>query len=110
MVFWKKHGWIYPYGTIYCYRRRGKRPPVLSIKSQVNGVLRQHSSTDRFIFDIPHVISELSSGMMLKAGTIISMGTPAGVGMGMIPPRFLMPGDVVKCDVEGIGMITNVVV
>ena len=87
-----------------------KRPPVLSIKSQVNGVLRQHSSTDRFIFDIPHVISELSSGMMLKAGTIISMGTPAGVGMGMIPPRFLMPGDVVKCDVEGIGMITNVVV
>ncbi len=87
-----------------------KRPPVLSIKSQVNGVLRQHSSTDRFIFDIPHVISELSSGMVLKAGTIISMGTPAGVGMGMIPPRFLMPGDVVKCDVEGIGMITNVVV
>ena len=87
-----------------------KRPPVLSIKSQVNGVLRQHSSTDLFIFDIPHVISELSSGMVLKAGTIISMGTPAGVGMGMIPPRFLMPGDVVKCDVEGIGMITNVVV
>ncbi len=45
-----------------------------------------------------------------RRGTIISMGTPAGVGMGMIPPRFLMPGDVVKCDVEGIGMITNVVV
>ena len=51
-----------------------KRPPVLSIKSQVNGVLRQHSSTDRFIFDIPHVISELSSGMVLKAGTIYFHG------------------------------------
>lgn len=87
-----------------------KRPPALSIKSRVNGVLRQNSSTDLFIFDIPHVISELSGGMTLKAGTIISMGTPAGVGMGMIPPRFLSPGDVVECGVEGIGMIRNKVV
>ena len=51
-----------------------KRPPVLSIKSQVNGVLRQHSSTDLFIFDIPHVISELSSGMVLKAGNYYFYG------------------------------------
>nr|WP_317428595.1 fumarylacetoacetate hydrolase family protein [uncultured Blautia sp.] len=87
-----------------------KRPPILTIKSRVNGVLRQNGRTDQFIFDIPHVIEELSSGMTLKAGTIISMGTPAGVGMGMMPPRFLSPGDVVECGVEGIGMITNQVV
>lgn len=87
-----------------------KRPPILTIKSRVNGVLRQNGRTDQFIFDIPHVIEELSSGMTLKAGTIISMGTPAGVGMGMMPPRFLSPGDVVECSVEGIGMITNQVV
>ena len=87
-----------------------KRPPILTIKSRVNGVLRQNGGTDQFIFDIPHVIEELSSGMTLKAGTIISMGTPAGVGMGMMPPRFLSPGDVVECSVEGIGMITNQVV
>ena len=62
-----------------------KRPPILTIKSRVNGVLRQNGRTDQFIFDIPHVIEELSSGMTLKAGTIISMGTPAGVGMGMMP-------------------------
>lgn len=86
-----------------------KRPPVLSIKSRVNGVLRQNSSTDSFVFDIAHVIAELSSGMTLKAGTIISMGTPEGVGMGMIPPRFLSPGDVVECGIEGIGMLTNTV-
>ena len=87
-----------------------KRPPILTIKSRVNGVLRQNGRTDQFIFDIPHVIEELSSGMTLKAGTIISMGTPAGGGMGMMPPRFLSPGDVVECSVEGIGMITNQVV
>lgn len=82
-------------------------PPVLKIKSYVNGELRQNSTTDLLIFDIPHVISELSQGMTLKAGTIISMGTPSGVGMGFEPPIFLKKGDVVKCEIEGIGSITN---
>lgn len=99
-----------PMGPFLVTEDSVKRPPVLSIKSRVNEVLRQNSSTDRFIFDIPHVIWELSSGMTLKAGTIIAMGTPSGVGMGMFPPRFLSPGDVVECDVEGIGMITNTIV
>ncbi len=82
-------------------------PPKLAIRSFVNGELRQDSNTELLIFDIDHVISELSQGMTLKAGTIISMGTPAGVGMGFDPPRFLKPGDVVTCQVEGIGYIAN---
>lgn len=45
--------------------------------------------------------------MTLKAGTIIATGTPAGVGMGFNPPRFLKPGDVVECTIEGIGTIAN---
>lgn len=81
------------------------RPPVLEIKSYVNGELRQDSTTDLLIFDIPHVISELSRGMTLKAGTIISMGTPAGVGMGFTPPKFLKHGDVVECYIENIGTL-----
>ena len=84
-------------------------PPKLSISSRVNGELRQNSSTELLIFDVAHVISELSSGMTLKAGTIISMGTPAGVGMGFQPPRFLKPGDTVECIVEGIGTLVNTV-
>ena len=68
------------------------RPPKLAIKSRVNEVLRQNSSTDMFIFDIPHVIAELSAGMR------------------MIPPRFLHPGDVVECGIEGIGCIRNTIV
>lgn len=84
-------------------------PPVLKISSKVNGELRQNSSTDLLIFGIAHVISELSKGMTLKAGTIISMGTPAGVGMGFVPPKFLKSGDVVQCEIEKIGSITNTV-
>ncbi len=82
-------------------------PPVLGIQSRVNGELRQNSSTALLIFDIAHVVSELSQGMTLKAGAIIAMGTPAGVGMGFEPPRFLQPGDVVECSIEKIGTLRN---
>ena len=82
-------------------------PPRLGIRSFVNGEKRQDSNTALQIFDIDHVIAELSQGMTLKAGTIIATGTPAGVGMGMNPPQFLKPGDVVRCEIDGIGMLTN---
>jgi len=84
-------------------------PPELDIKSYVNGELRQNSNTNLLIFDIAHIISELSQGMTLKAGTIIATGTPAGVGMGFVPPNFLKPGDTVTCEIQGIGSITNTV-
>ncbi|EEQ60858.1 FAH family protein [Clostridiales bacterium 1_7_47FAA] len=82
-------------------------PPHVQIQSRVNGELRQDSNTRLLIFDIDHIVSELSQGMTLKAGTIIATGTPAGVGMGFDPPRFLKPGDVVECTIEGIGTIAN---
>ena len=84
-------------------------PPVLNITSTVNGELRQSSSTSFLITGIAEIISVLSRGMTLRAGTIISTGTPSGVGMGFQPPRFLKPGDVVVCSVEGIGSLTNTV-
>ncbi len=82
-------------------------PPKLQVRSWVNGELRQDSNTELLIFDIDHIVSELSHGMTLQAGTIISTGTPAGVGMGFDPPRFLKAGDVVECSVEGVGTIKN---
>lgn len=85
-------------------------PPKLAIQSKVNGELRQNSNTELLIFGIAHIISELSQGMTLKAGTIIATGTPAGVGMGFQPPMFLKPGDVVECIIERIGSITNPIV
>lgn len=85
-------------------------PPKLAIQSKVNGELRQNSNTELFIHGITEVICELSQGVTLKAGTIIATGTPAGVGMGFEPPRFLKPGDVVECTIEGIGTLKNTVI
>ena len=59
------------------------------------------------IFDVRYIISELSQGMTLLPGTIIATGTPAGVGMGLDPPRFLTSGDIMKIEVEKIGEMTN---
>lgn len=82
-------------------------PPALAIRTYVNGELRQSAKTDQLIFSIVDIIHELSQGMTLKAGTIIATGTPAGVGMGFDPPRFLKVGDVVRCEIEGIGALEN---
>ena len=84
-------------------------PPVRKIQSYVNGELRQDSTTDRLIFDIPYIISELSQGMTLLPGTLIATGTPSGVGMGFDPPKFLNAGDTVDCVIEGIGTLHNTV-
>lgn len=82
-------------------------PAGLGIRSYVNGELRQNSNTDKLIFDVPYIISELSRGMTLHSGTVIATGTPAGVGMGFDPPRFLKPGDRVTCEIDGIGRLEN---
>ena len=84
-------------------------PPRLGLRCFVNGEKRQDSNTGLQIFNIDHVIRELYQGMTLKAGTLIATGTPAGVAMGMEPPRFLQPGDVVRCEIDGIGSLTNTV-
>lgn len=84
-------------------------PPEIGVRCLVNGELRQNGNTRQWIYGIQDVIADLSAGMTLKAGTVISMGTPAGVGMGFDPPRFLKKGDVVECQADGIGNLTNLV-
>lgn len=96
-----------PIGPWIVTKDEFKNPPALPIRSYVNGELRQDSNTELMINGIEKVICELTQGMTLQAGTIIAMGTPAGVGMGFEPPRFLKRGDVVTCEIEGIGTMTN---
>ena len=84
-------------------------PPALDISTRVNGELRQHSNTALLIHGVSEIIEELSAGMTLLPGTIIATGTPAGVGMGLDPPRFLEPGDVVECTAAGIGTLRSTV-
>lgn len=83
--------------------------PDLGIRSFVNGEARQSSRTGNMIFDVPYIIEELSRGMTLQAGTIISTGTPSGVAMGMEKDGFLRHGDTVRCEIDGIGALENTV-
>jgi 2-keto-4-pentenoate hydratase/2-oxohepta-3-ene-1,7-dioic acid hydratase in catechol pathway len=85
-------------------------PHNLRLASRVNGVVKQDSHTGQMIVDIPHTLAELSNGMSLLPGDIIATGTPGGVGFARNPPEFLRPGDVVECEVEGIGQIKNRIV
>ena len=85
-------------------------PPALEITCRVNGELRQQSNTALLITSIGQILEELTAGMTLLPGTIIATGTPAGVGMGFDPPKFLQSGDVVECAIEGIGTLRSTVV
>jgi 2-keto-4-pentenoate hydratase/2-oxohepta-3-ene-1,7-dioic acid hydratase in catechol pathway len=77
------------------------------VRCWVNGELRQDANTSDLIFDIPTLIATCSRGITLLPGDVIASGTPAGVGMGMTPPRWLGHGDVVRIEIEGLGAIEN---
>jgi 2-keto-4-pentenoate hydratase/2-oxohepta-3-ene-1,7-dioic acid hydratase in catechol pathway len=77
------------------------------VRCWVNEELRQDGPTENMIFDIPTLIETCSRGITLFPGDLIATGTPAGVGMGMKPPRYLKPGDVVRIDIDGLGRIEN---
>ena len=77
------------------------------VECRVNGELRQKASVADLIFDVPTLIRDLSAGLTLVPGDVIATGTPAGVGIGFDPPRFLKSGDEVSATIEPIGTLTN---
>lgn len=77
------------------------------VRCWVNGELRQDGLTENMIFDIPSLIETISRGITLYPGDVIATGTPAGVGMGMKPARYLAAGDVVRVEIDGLGAIEN---
>ena len=119
--WWQKHG----SGGQYC---RGKsfdsfcpisefvpaadvgNPQDLQLRTWVNGELVQSASTGDMIFPVAEMISDLSRGMTLAAGTILLTGTPSGVGAGREPKLFLKDGDTVEVEIEGVGRLANPVV
>ena len=78
-------------------------PQALDLSLSLNGETVQNSNTDDMIFGVAEIISYMSNFMKLQPGDIIATGTPSGVGLGMKPPRFLKPGDVMELTVEGLG-------
>ena len=85
-------------------------PENLELSCWVNGELRQQANTRDLIFDIPTIIATVSTSMTLEPGDIIATGTPAGVGIGFDPPKFLRHGDVIRVAISGIGEIENTLV
>jgi len=77
------------------------------IRCFVNEDLRQNSKINLLIFDIPTIIATLSEGITLMPGDVIATGTPAGVGIGFDPPKYLKGGDVVRVEIDGIGTLEN---
>lgn len=82
-------------------------PHALKIRCLVNGDVRQDSDTSQLIYNVWQQIAYLSTAFTLEPGDLLATGTPEGVGVGMTPPTFLKPGDVVRCEVEGVGAIEN---
>ena len=77
------------------------------VRGWVNGELRQDGRTRDMIFDIPRLIENCSRGITLQPGDVIATGTPSGVGMGFKPPKWLRHGDVVRVEIDGVGVIEN---
>ncbi len=96
-----------PMGPYLVHKSAIEFPVKLDIECKVNDELRQSSNTDKLIFDIPYIVSTLSESLTLRAGDIILTGTPAGVGAGFNPPKFLKAGDLIECSIEGIGTLRN---
>jgi 2-keto-4-pentenoate hydratase/2-oxohepta-3-ene-1,7-dioic acid hydratase in catechol pathway len=82
----------------------------LRVQTRINGELRQDAPVKDLIFDIPRLIAEISAVVRLEPGDVIATGTPAGVGIGFTPPRFLAPGDRMEVTIDGIGTLANPVV
>ncbi len=83
-------------------------PHALGIRCFVNGEKRQESNTAHLVFNIWQQVEHLSTGMTLEPGDVLFTGTPGGVGAAMDPRQFLQPGDVVRCEIDGLGHIEGV--
>lgn len=104
---WDTHG---PFGPCIVTKDEVGDPHQLELKTWVNSDLRQDSSTSDLIFDCFDIIEFISTAFTLQPGTVIPTGTPSGVGMAMDPPAWLVPGDVVKIEIDKLGYIENNVI
>jgi acylpyruvate hydrolase len=96
-----------PVGPYIADRTEIPDPHVLELKTWVNGTLMQNGTTRNFIFDIGYIIEYLTSVMTLGPGDLIATGTPAGVGFSRKPQVTLQPGDTVRLEITGLGVLEN---
>jgi len=100
----KSHDTHGPIGPYLVTADEVRDPHALRLWTEVDGVMRQDSSTDQMVFSVGSIVSYLSQFMTLEGGDIIATGTPAGVGKGIKPePVYLKPGSILRCGIEGLG-------
>ena len=98
-----------PFGPWITTADEVAEPENLALRTWINGELRQDSSTSDLIFGIPEIVAFIRETITLEPGDLILTGTPSGVGMYFDPPRFLGSGDVVRIEIEGLGVIEHAV-
>ena len=89
--------------TSFTWEYEDERAKLLALWTTVNGERRQDGNTAKMIFAVQYLVAYVSRFMSLRAGDVISTGTPAGVGHGRKPPKYLQPGDVVEMGITGLG-------
>jgi 2-keto-4-pentenoate hydratase/2-oxohepta-3-ene-1,7-dioic acid hydratase in catechol pathway len=99
-----------PIGPVVVTRNEIADPQRIAMRSSVNGETWQASSTAEMVFDVATIVSFASRTITLEPGDLIATGTPAGVGHFQDPPRYVRGGDVMRCEIEGIGVLENPVV
>ena len=98
-----------PTGPCITTENQLKNTGNLTIRTWVNGKLRQNGTTRNMVFNVSQIVHQLSRVMTLEPCDIIATGTPSGVGFAMKPPQFLQDGDVVRIKIEGIGELENAI-
>ena len=96
-----------PLGPWLVTRDEIKRPHSLRIRQRVNGEVLQDAKTSKMIFRLEMVLADLSRVITLEPGEVISTGTPGGIGSARTPPVVLHDGDVMECEIDGIGVLRN---
>ena len=104
---WDTHG---PFGPAIVTADEVGDPNNLELRTWVNGDLRQDSNTNDLIFDCFELVEFLSTAFTLEPGDIITTGTPDGVAMALQPPAWLVPGDIIKVEIERLGYIENSII
>jgi len=96
-----------PMGPYLVTKDELPNPQELAVVTKVNDEIRQNGKTSDMVFSVEQIVAEISKSVTLEPGDVILTGTPAGVGKGFNPPRYLKSGDVVKVSIEGIGTLVN---
>ena len=98
-----------PFGPVFVSKDEIPTPDALTLQLKVNGEIRQNASTAELIMPVAELVAYVSRFITLNSGDVVSTGTPGGVGMGMTPPQYLKPGDVVELGCDAIGWMKQVV-